>query len=83
MQKFEVGQKYRMEWPYMEDNRRWFTDWEVISRTEKTITISNGRETKKARVHIDQLGNDVFETAYPFGKKGYNNMFIYAMYKAD
>ena len=47
MRQFEVGKKYTHGWI---SNSEHFTTWEVVKRTEQTITITNGTETKTCKI---------------------------------
>lgn len=47
MKQFEVGKKYTHGWI---SNSELFTTWEVIRRTEQTITITDGTETKTCKI---------------------------------
>lgn len=64
MKKFEVGKKYTHGWI---GNSDLFTTWEVIARTEKTITIKDGDEIRKCRINKWYLENENREAVLPYG----------------
>lgn len=65
MKTFEVGKTYTHGWI---GNADMHTTWKVLRRTAKTITITDGRETKTCRI-IKQLSEiEGAECVYPFGK---------------
>lgn len=51
MKTFEIGKSYTHGWTGDADL---FTTWEVVKRTAKTITITDGKETKTCKI-IKQL----------------------------
>ena len=65
MIKFEVGKKYTHGWI---GDSNLFTTWEVIARTEKTITIKNGDEIHKRRIIKYYADRDGIEAIYPLGE---------------
>ena len=62
MKKFEVGQVYMMRSPG-DHNCIWL--YKVMKRTEKTITIFDGKEIKNCRISKYDVKE---ETVYPLGK---------------
>ena len=65
MKKFETGKSYTHGWIGDADLH---TTWKVVSRTAKTITITDGKETKTCKI-IKQLSEfENAECVYPFGK---------------
>lgn len=65
MSKFEIGKTYTHGWIGDSDL---FTTWKVESRTPSTITITDGKETKKCKIikALSEISNT--ECVYPFGK---------------
>lgn len=64
MKKFEIGQTYTMRSPCMHDCTWTYT---VTARTAATITITDGKETKRCRIAkaaSEYLGA---ETVHPLG----------------
>lgn len=64
MTKFEIGKSYTHGWI---GDSELFTTWEVIARTEKTITIKNGDEIRKCRINKLFSEHNKAETILPFG----------------
>lgn len=65
MTKFEVGKQYKMSSPCMSDC---VWTYEVIARTAQTITITDGKETKKCRVSKGYSEANKAETIFPLGQ---------------
>ena len=65
MKKFEIGGIYSMT-SVCDQNCTW--SYIVTARTAKTITISDGKETKKCRVNEKVSGYHNAETIYPLGR---------------
>lgn len=65
MRKFEVGKEYSMS-SVCDHNCIW--TYTVLERTAATITITDGKETKKCRVikALSEIRNA--ESLYPLGK---------------
>lgn len=65
MKKFEVGKQYSMT---SICNHECVWTYTVTARTEKTITLTDGRETFKCRINqkISEYSNT--ETVYPLGR---------------
>ena len=65
MTKFEIGKEYTHGWVGDSDL---FTTWQVIKRTESTITIQHNDEIKTCKI-IKKLSEwDDAECVRPFGK---------------
>lgn len=64
MAKFEVGKKYATR-SICNSNCIW--TYTVIARTEKTVTISDGKETKKCRINAKFSTYRGAETILPEG----------------
>lgn len=62
MMKFEIGKKYSMRSP-CDHNCVW--TYEVVARTEKTITITDGTEVKRCKI---SKYSDSAEAVLPLGK---------------
>ena len=65
MKKFEIGKEYSMR-SACDHNSNW--SYTVIARTAATITISDGKETKKCRVSKQVSEWNNAETIYPLGQ---------------
>lgn len=65
MTKFETGNTYTMSSP-CDHNCVW--SYKVISRTAKTITLSDGKETKKCRINAAYSEYNKTETVFPLGQ---------------
>ncbi|MBR5865710.1 MAG: hypothetical protein IKY89_05505 [Alistipes sp.] len=65
MKKFEIGKEYSMR-SACDHNCIW--SYTVIARTAATITISDGKETKKCRVSKQVSEWNNAETIYPLGQ---------------
>lgn len=68
MQKqFKVGKVYKMGWI---GDSTFFTFWEVIKRTDKTITIKDQSDGQIKTCRIDAKYSSAFETevVWPLGK---------------
>lgn len=65
MKRFEVGSEYEMKSPCNQDCTWKYT---VIARTLQTITITDGKETKKCRINKEATFYCKAETIYPLGK---------------
>lgn len=65
MRKFQVGKKYKVA-SICDQNCIW--TFEIVARTEKTITISDGKKEKKCRIikKISEYRDS--ESVYPLGK---------------
>ncbi|MCM1061961.1 MAG: hypothetical protein NC452_16965 [Eubacterium sp.] len=64
MTKFEVGKKYATR---SICNSECVWSYTVIARTEKTVTISDGKETKKCRINEKLSAYRSAETILPEG----------------
>ena len=64
MKKFEIGKTYSTR-SICDHECVW--SYTVISRTEKTITVTDGRETKRLRIIKDLSMYDNRETVRPLG----------------
>ncbi len=64
MTKFEVGKKYATR---SACNSECVWNYTVIARTEKTVTISDGEETKKCRINARLSAYRNTETILPKG----------------
>lgn len=65
MIKFEIGRKYSVS-SICDHNCVWtFT---VTARTAQTITITDGKETKKCRINKKYTEYRNAETVFPFGQ---------------
>lgn len=64
MKKFEIGKTYRMT-SACDSECVW--EYKVISRTAQTITLTDGKETKKCRINkkLSEYRNG--ETVLPLG----------------
>lgn len=65
MTKFETGKTYTAN---SICNHECVWTYEVIARTEKTITVTDGTETKKLRIIKGLSEMDNRECVYPLGK---------------
>ena len=65
MKKFEIGKEYNMR-SACDHNCIW--TYTVTDRTAQTITITDGKETKKCRISKKVSEWDNRETVYPLGK---------------
>lgn len=65
MTKFEVGKKYATQ---SACNSACVWNYTVIARTEKTVTISDGEETKTCRINTRLSAYRGAETILPKGK---------------
>lgn len=65
MKKFEVGKSYSMR-SACDHNCAW--TYTVTERTAQTITISDGKVSKKCRISKDVSEYRNAETVYPLGK---------------
>lgn len=65
MVQFEIGKTYSMKSPCM-SSCVW--TYEVIARTEKTITITDGEEVKRCRISKQLSAWDDHETVLPLGR---------------
>ena len=65
MKTFEIGNTYSMFSP-CDQNCVW--SYKVIDRTEKTITITDGKDVKKCRISRDYSEYNKAETVFPLGK---------------
>lgn len=65
MKKFEVGKSYSMR-SACDHNCVW--TYTVTERTAQTITISDGKVSKKCRISKDVSEHRNAETVYPLGK---------------
>lgn len=65
MKKFEVGKKYSMR-SACDHNCVW--EYTVIARTSQTITITDGKETKKCRINKVYSNYDNREVILPLGR---------------
>jgi hypothetical protein len=65
MKKFEVGKSYSMR-SACDHNCVW--TYTVTERTAQTITISDGKVSKKCRISKDVSEYRNAETVYPLGK---------------
>lgn len=65
IKRFEVGKTYYHRWIGDHDL---ISYWTVISRTDMTVTITDGNETKKCRIDKYILENQKEEAVAPFGK---------------
>lgn len=65
MKKFEIGKNYSCRSICDHDCEWTFT---VVKRTEKTITITDGKETKTCRINGKISTQDDREMIYPLGK---------------
>jgi hypothetical protein len=65
MKKFEIGQTYSMSSPCMHDCIWTYT---VTKRTARTVTITDGKETKTCRVSKAATQYRNAETIYPLGQ---------------
>ena len=65
MKTFEIGMSYTHGWI---GDAELFTTWTVTKRTAQTVTITNGRETKKCRIIKGLSEMRKAESIYPFGQ---------------
>ena len=65
MKVFEIGKTYTHGWI---GDSELFTTWKVIKRTEQTITITDGRETKTCKVNKYLTEIENAECVYPLGR---------------
>ena len=65
MKKFEIGTKYSMS-SICDHNCIW--TYIVIARTAQTITLSDGKETKKCRINKMYSDYNKAETVFPLGQ---------------
>ena len=64
MKTFEIGKTYSMSSP-CDHNCIW--TYTVTARTAQTITISDGKETKKCRINKMNSEYNKAETVFPLG----------------
>lgn len=64
MKKFEIGKTYSMR-SIGDHNCIW--TYKVVKRTAKTITITDGKETKVCRILKSVSEHNDVETVKPFG----------------
>ncbi len=65
MKKFEIGKEYSMSSP-CDHNCIW--TYTVTSRTAQTITITDGKQTKKCRISKQYSEWNKAETVFPLGQ---------------
>lgn len=65
MKNFEIGKTYFMT--FIGDSNL-IVNYTVIARTAKTITITDGRETKKCRISEGRSNFNGAETVLPYGQ---------------
>ena len=65
MKTFEIGKTYNMASP-CDHNCVW--TYEVVKRTNSTITITDGKETKTCRINKKYSEYREAETIFPLGK---------------
>lgn len=65
MTKFEIGKKYSMSSP-CDHNCIW--TYTVTARTAQTITITDGKQTKKCRINKMYSEYNKAETVFPLGQ---------------
>ena len=65
MKKFEIGQTYSMRSPCMHDCIWTYT---ITARTAQTVTITDGKETKRCRISKAATQYRNAETIYPLGQ---------------
>ncbi len=65
MKQFEIGKTYTMASPC---DRNCVWTYTVTKRTAKTITISDGTETKTCRVNVQVSEDRNAETIFPMGR---------------
>ena len=65
MTKFEIGKTYSMSSP-CDHNCIW--TYTVVARTAQTITLSDGKQTKKCRIHKMYSEYNKVETVFPLGQ---------------
>lgn len=65
MKKFEIGKEYSMK--SICDHECVWT-FKVTARTEKTITVTNGKEVKKLTINKKVSEYNNTESVYPFGR---------------
>lgn len=65
MKKFETGQTYSMRSPCMHDCIWTYT---ITARTAQTVTITDGKETKRCRISKAATQYRNAETIYPLGQ---------------
>lgn len=65
MRKFEVGKQYKMK-SICDSNCIW--SYTVLSRTAKTITITDGDKTLKLRINQKTSEYREAESVYPLGQ---------------
>ena len=65
MTTFEIGKTYSMSSP-CDHNCIW--TYTVIARTAQTITLSDGKETKKCRINKMYSEYNKAETVFPLGQ---------------
>ena len=65
MRKFEVGKQYKMK-SICDSNCIW--SYTVLSRTSKTITITDGDKTLKLRISQKTSEYREAESVYPLGQ---------------
>lgn len=65
MKKFEIGKTYSMR-SVCDHNCVW--SYKVLSRTASTITITDGKETKKCRINKQYSEYRNAETVFPLGR---------------
>lgn len=65
MKKFEIGKEYSMSSP-CDHNCIW--TYTVTARTAQTITITDGKQTKKCRISKQYSEYNKAETVFPLGQ---------------
>ena len=65
MKKFEIGSTYSMT-SICDHNCTW--TYTVIARTAQTVTLSDGKETKKCRINKKYSEYRNTETVFPLGQ---------------
>lgn len=65
MTKFEIGKEYSMS-SICDHNCIW--TYTVIARTAQTITITDGKQTKKCRINKMYSEYNKAETVFPLGQ---------------
>lgn len=65
MKKFEVGKSYSMR-SACDHNCVW--TYTVTDRTASTVTITDGKETKKCRINKQYSEYNNAETVFPLGR---------------
>lgn len=65
MKKFEIGKTYTMRSPCMHDCTWTYT---VTARTAQTVTLTDGKETKRCKIIKRASEYRNAETLYPLGQ---------------